>query len=95
MYSSAICHSRRSLYSRSSRSCRRSYTEQYLDSTGIFKDAVISIMATIAKQENLRRSERIMAGLARAKRNGSRLGRPRVSNAKASRTTLWRRANRE
>jgi DNA invertase Pin-like site-specific DNA recombinase len=73
----------------------RSYTEQYLDSTGIFKDAVISIMATIAKQENLRRSERIMAGLARAKRNGSRLGRPRVSNAKASRTTLWRRANRE
>src|SRR5258708_35981769 len=73
----------------------RSYTEQYLDSTGIFKDAVISIMATIAKQENLRRSERIMAGLARAKRNGSRLGRPRVSNAKASRTTLWRRANPE
>jgi hypothetical protein len=26
----------------------RWYTEQYLDSTGIFKDAVISIMATIA-----------------------------------------------
>ena len=24
----------------------RSYTEQYLDSTGVFKDAVISIMAT-------------------------------------------------
>ena len=37
----------------------RSFTEQYLDSTGIFKDAVISIMATIAKQENVRRSERI------------------------------------
>ncbi|HEY4053386.1 MAG TPA: hypothetical protein VGL74_06580 [Terriglobales bacterium] len=68
----------------------RSYTEQYLDSTGIFKDAVISIIATIAKQENIRRSERIMAGLARAKRNGSRLERPLVSNAKASRTTLWR-----
>ena len=70
----------------------RSYTEQYLDSTGVFKDAVISIMATIAKQENIRRSERIIAGLQRAKRHGSRLGRPRVSNAKASRTTLWRRA---
>ena len=27
----------------------RSYTEQYLDSTGVFKDAMISIMATIAK----------------------------------------------
>ena len=69
----------------------RSYTEQYLDSTGVFKDAVISIMATIAKQENIRRSERIIAGLQRAKRNGSRLGRPQVSNATASRTTLWRR----
>jgi DNA invertase Pin-like site-specific DNA recombinase len=70
----------------------KSYTEQYLDSTGIFKDAVISIMATIARQENIRRSERIVAGLQGAKRKGSRLGRPRVSDAKASRTTPWRRA---
>src|SRR5205085_3283312 len=52
----------------------RSYTEQYLDSTGVFKEAVISIMATIAKQENLRRSERIRAGLERATREGRRLG---------------------
>jgi DNA invertase Pin-like site-specific DNA recombinase len=71
----------------------RSYTEQYLDSTGIFKDAVVSIMATVAKQENIRRSERVRAGLDKARRNGSRLGRPRVDGAKASRTTLWRRAN--
>lgn len=70
----------------------KSYTEQYLDSTGMFKDAVIAILAVIAKQENVRRSERIVAGLQRARRNGSRLGRPRVSSAKASRTTLWRRA---
>jgi|SRR5579871_626205 len=69
----------------------KSFTEQYLDSTGVFKDAVISIMATIAKQENIRRSERVKAGLARAKRQGARFGRPRVSDAKASRTTLWRR----
>ena len=69
----------------------RPFTEQYLDSTGVFKDAVISIMATIAKQENIRRSERILAGLARAKREGRRLGRPRVSDSKASRVTLWRR----
>jgi DNA invertase Pin-like site-specific DNA recombinase len=69
----------------------RSFTEQYIDSTGIFKDAVISIMATIAKQENIRRSERVRAGLARAKRQGSRFGRPRVADSKASRTTLWRR----
>jgi DNA invertase Pin-like site-specific DNA recombinase len=52
-------------------------------------------LATIAKQENIRRSERIIAGLQRAKRNGSRLGRPQVGNAKASRTTLWRRTKRE
>jgi DNA invertase Pin-like site-specific DNA recombinase len=71
----------------------RSFTEQYLDSTGIFKDTVISIMATIAKQENVRRSERVKAGLARAKRRGAKFGRPRVSDAKASRTTLWRRKN--
>jgi DNA invertase Pin-like site-specific DNA recombinase len=48
---------------------------------------VISIMATIAKQANIRRSERIVAGLQRAKRNGSRLGRPQVSDGKASRTS--------
>jgi hypothetical protein len=29
------------------------YTEQYLDSTGIFKDAVISILAIVAKQERV------------------------------------------
>lgn len=69
----------------------RSFTEQYLDSTGLFKDAVISIMATIARQENVRRSERIRAGLDRAKANGKRLGRPRVSDRKASKVTLWRR----
>jgi DNA invertase Pin-like site-specific DNA recombinase len=69
----------------------RSFTEQYLDSTGIFKDAVISIMATIAKQENIRRSERVKAGLARVKRQGARFGRPRVAGAKASRMTLRRR----
>src|SRR4051794_23514088 len=41
----------------------RSFTEQYLDSCGLFKDAVISILATIAKQERIRLSERTIAGL--------------------------------
>ena len=41
----------------------RSFTEQYLDSCGLFKDAVISILATIAKQERVRLSERTIAGL--------------------------------
>jgi DNA invertase Pin-like site-specific DNA recombinase len=45
----------------------RSFTEPYFDSCGIFKDAVISILATIAKQERIRLSERVRAGLARAR----------------------------
>ena len=56
----------------------RSFTEQYLDSCGIFKDAVLSILATIAKQERIRLSERVHAGLAKARRAGRIGGRPRV-----------------
>lgn len=56
----------------------KSFTEQYLDSTGIFKDAVISILASIAKQESVRLSERTKAGLVRAKAKGKVLGRPGV-----------------
>ena len=41
----------------------KSFTEQYFDSCGIFRDAVISIAATLAKQERLKISERTMAGL--------------------------------
>ncbi len=52
----------------------RSYTEQYLDSCGVFKDAVISILATVAKQERIRLSERVTAGLERARAKGKRLG---------------------
>ena len=43
----------------------RSFTEQYLDSTGVFKEAVIGILAAVAKQEHLRLSERTIAGLRR------------------------------
>ena len=38
--------------------------------------AVIAIMATLAKQERVKRSERTKAGLARVKAAGKRLGRP-------------------
>lgn len=48
----------------------RSFTEQYLDSCGVFKDAVLAILAVIAKQERIRLSERTIAGLARARRAG-------------------------
>jgi DNA invertase Pin-like site-specific DNA recombinase len=56
----------------------RSFTEQYLDSTGIFKEAVLAILATVAKQERLRISERVLAGLETARSKGKRLGRPEV-----------------
>jgi DNA invertase Pin-like site-specific DNA recombinase len=56
----------------------RSYTEQYFDSCGIFRDAVIAIIATIAKQERVRLSQRVKAGLDRARSQGRKLGRPRV-----------------
>ena len=60
----------------------RSYTEPYLDSCGVFEEAVIAILGTIAKQEQLRISERVCAGLNRARllgtRSGRASGRPKV-----------------
>ena len=56
----------------------RSYTEQYLDSCGMFRDAVIGILAAVAKQERIRLSERTVAGLERAKAQGRIGGRPKV-----------------
>ena len=59
----------------------RSFTEQYLDSTGIFKEAVIGILAAVAKQERVRLSERTIAGLQRAKAQGRVGGRPKAEDA--------------
>ena len=53
-----------------------SYTEEYISSLGIFSDAIISLMACLAKQERIRISERTKAGLARVKAKGKFLGRP-------------------
>jgi DNA invertase Pin-like site-specific DNA recombinase len=56
----------------------KSFTEQYFDSCGAFRDAVIAIVATVAKQERVRISERTKAGLATARAKGKKLGRPFV-----------------
>ncbi len=56
----------------------RSFIEPYFDSCGIFKEAVIAIIATLAKQEAVLRSERTKAGLARARARGKVLGRPQA-----------------
>ena len=55
----------------------KSFTEQYLDGTGIFKDAIIGILAALAHQERVRLSERVTAGLERARKEGRVGGRPR------------------
>ena len=53
----------------------QSYTEPYFDSAGQFKDVVLSIMATLAKIERERLSERTKAGMARKMATGWRPGR--------------------
>jgi len=68
----------------------RSFTEQYLDSTGIFKEAVIGILAAVAKQERVRLSERTIAGLQRARSQGRVGGRPRVDDNPATMKALQR-----
>jgi DNA invertase Pin-like site-specific DNA recombinase len=55
----------------------KSYTEQYIDSCGIFKDVVISLLSTLARQEKVRISERVRAGLARSTKRG---GRPQIQS---------------
>src|ERR1017187_8085320 len=56
----------------------RSYTESYIDSLGPFRDVVISLLAALARQERIRLSERVVAGLERARKEGRIGGRPKV-----------------
>jgi len=62
----------------------KSFTEQYLDSTGVFRDAIIAILAAIAKQERVRFSERIKAGQARSSKKPGRpaLAAPKVEEVR-------------
>ena len=56
-----------------------SFKEEYLRSMGPWKEAVLSILSAIAKQERIRLSERVQAGLSRAKAQGKVLGRPKAA----------------
>lgn len=60
----------------------KSHTENYLHSVGPFRDAIIAILAALAKQQRIRLSERVQAGLERVRQNGSRsgraIGRPKI-----------------
>jgi len=69
-----------------------SYTEQYLSSLGVFKDCIISLISTLAKQEKIRISERTKAGLERTRRvNGTRLGRPKTAPERLQRALKLRK----
>ena len=56
----------------------RSLQEQWIDSLGAFSDAIVGILATVAKFEADRMSSRVRSGLARAKAEGKVLGRPKA-----------------
>jgi DNA invertase Pin-like site-specific DNA recombinase len=73
----------------------KSFTEEYLDGTGMFRDAVISILATIAKQERVRLSERVTAGLERARAKGRVGGRPRIRRDRDKDAKIIRRLRDE
>lgn len=51
-----------------------SHQEQFLDSMGPFRDAIIGIIACLAQIETKRRSERALAAVARKKKEGTFIG---------------------
>jgi DNA invertase Pin-like site-specific DNA recombinase len=53
----------------------RSLTEPWIESAGPFRDVTISLLASLAKQKRVRISERVRAGLTRARQYGTRSGR--------------------
>jgi DNA invertase Pin-like site-specific DNA recombinase len=69
----------------------RSHTDEYLDSCGLFRDAVLAILA-VTKQERVRRSERARAAIARLRRQGQadKLGRPRTELSKRAKAQKLR-----
>ena len=58
-----------------------SFREEYLNSLGPWRDAVIGLLATVANVETVGMSERIKAGIARARADGHRIGRPPAASA--------------
>jgi DNA invertase Pin-like site-specific DNA recombinase len=52
-----------------------SYQEQFLDSAGPFKDAIVGFIAAIARVESVRISDRVRAGIERSRLAGIKVGR--------------------
>ncbi len=60
----------------------KSFSEQYIDSSGIFKDVIISLLSTLALQEKIRIGQRVKAGLAKSRKAGRIGGRPTLDDSK-------------
>jgi DNA invertase Pin-like site-specific DNA recombinase len=58
----------------------RSLTEPWADTSSAQGELVFNLLATFAQFERSLISERVKAGMSRARTQGKRLGRPRVSN---------------
>lgn len=58
----------------------RSYGEPWLDTSSAFGEALFHITCAYAQLERSLISERVLAGMARAKKQGKHVGRPRVVN---------------
>jgi DNA invertase Pin-like site-specific DNA recombinase len=58
----------------------RSYTEPWADTTSAQGELVFNLLTTFAQFERSLIAERVKAGMARAKKQGKRLGRPRAVN---------------
>ena len=58
---------------------QQAFAAAVMEHVGVFKEAVLAILAAIAKQERIRISERVQAGLSRARTQGKRLGRPHAA----------------
>jgi putative DNA-invertase from lambdoid prophage Rac len=59
-----------------------SYSEPWLDMRGPTRTLLVAVFSWVAEQERARLVERTKAGMARAKREGRRAGRPRTEPAK-------------
>jgi len=65
-----------------------SYQESWTEQSGPMADLLYAITAWVAEFESKRRSERTLAGLARALREGKKLGRPKGSKDKTKRQRI-------
>jgi DNA invertase Pin-like site-specific DNA recombinase len=65
--------------------------DSWLDTTGPARELLVAVMSWVAQQERDRRSERTRAGLARARAQGARIGRPhRLTRADVARAKAMR-----